>query len=730
MTGYQSTFRVQGKAKKVAIPEGYESNDEFLKEMRERLDLGISQDIHNRQPAQEDVLFWAGNQWDPIVLQKRVQANKPTLTVDRLGAFVAQVINNRLMNETDIRVLPDSGGTKDIASIREGLIKSIYKNSNADFARDEAQKYQVVCGVGYFCLAIDYAAPDVFDQEIRITHIADPMSVVIDPMSSEPTGADAEWGFVVDDIPEKEFKKRWPDAPVTSIGDTSTWGAFPTWYSMGMVKVASYWRMVTEGTKTLALMKNGVTLDVTDLEEFEYQDQVQIREDGSPYVRDVPNRFARMYVCSGQTILEGPYDYPISSLPIFRVSGWEARLTDKLYRWGLVRKLKDPQRLHNYWRSVLAEQLLAAPRNKWLATREAVQGFENQWRQSNLTDDPLLLYNSDGMPPQRVDPPGVDAATLQQADMTAQDMRDVSNIHEASMGVSSNEVSARAIYARQSASDLGSFIYVDRLRMADERCACVINELIPHIYDAPRIIKIIGPDDKVVLQAINDPMSPENDVTIGKYFVTVTTGPATATKRQLAAEQMATFVNAVPQSAPLVMDLVAEAQDWPKSAEFARRFRLSLPPGTIPPDDITPEMQQIQAQQQQAQQQQQELATQKAQAEIAKLQAEAEESSARGLQAQALARKAIADARARLVDVSSKADDREINQVTKVAGIVHSRDDQEWQQHKDMHEAATNQVQAYVDQQNKEFEQQHKLDTAVRSEQNAGQQRAEGTTNG
>jgi len=675
MTGYQLTFMREGKTRQIPIPEGFESNDEFLKEMRERLDLGISQDIHNRQPAQEDILFWAGNQWDPIVLQKRVQANKPTLTVDRLGAFVAQVVNNRLMNETDIRVLPDSGGSKDIASIREGIIKNIYKNSDADFARDEALKYQVVCGVGYFCLAIDYAGDDVFDQEIRITHVADPMSVVLDPMSTEPTGSDAAWGFVVDDIPEKQYKARWPWAPVTSIGDTSTWGAFPTWFSQGMVKVASYWRMVTEGTKTVALMKNGVTIDVTDLEEFEYINEVQVREDGSPYVREVPNRFARMYICSGNTVLEGPYDYHISSLPIFRVSAWEARLTDKLYRWGLVRKLKDPQRLHNYWRSVLAEQLLAAPRNKWLATRESVQGFEQQWRQANLTDDPLLLYNSDTLPPQAVPPPGIDVAVLQQADMTAQDMRDVSNIHEASMGIQSNEVSAKAIQARQSVSDVGTFIYTDRLRMADQRCAELINELIPQIYDAPRIVKIIGEDDKFALQAINDPNSVENDVTLGKYFVTVTTGPSTVTKRQLAAEQMATFVNAIPQLASNFIDLVADAQDWPKSNEFARRARMLLPPGMVPQDELPEEMRQMQAQNAQIQQLQMQLAMAEKQAEIVGLQARAANDEARARLAEAQAYRAISDARARMLDVEGKNDDREISQVKDVANIMHGRED-------------------------------------------------------
>jgi hypothetical protein len=677
MTGYQQTFMRGGKAGRVAIPEGYDSNGEFLKEMRERLDIGISTDIHNRNPAQEDILFWSGQQWDPVVLSQRVKATKPTLTVDRLGAFVAQVVGNRLMNETDIRVLPDNGGTKDIAALREGIIKNIFKNSDADFARDEAQKYQVVCGVGYYCLSIDYAGDDVFDQDIRITHIADPMSVVFDPMSTEPTGGDAKWAFVVDDITEKDFKKRWPNAPVTSIGDTSAWGAFPTWYSQGMVKVASYWRMIEEGTKTLALLKNGVTIDVTDLEEFEYLPLVQLRDDGTPYVREIPDRFARMYVCSGQEILEGPYDYKISSLPVFRVPAWEARLSDKLYRWGLVRKLKDPQRLHNYWRSQLAEQLLAAPRNKWLATREAVQGFEQQWRQANTTDDPLLLYNSEAMPPVPVPPPNVDAAVLNEANMTSQDMRDISNIHEASFGIQSNEVSAKAIQARQSMADVGTFIYTDRLRMADQRCAEVINELIPLIYDAQRIVKVIGQDQKAALEEINTPGSPEKDVTLGKYAISVTVGPSTVTQRQLNAEQMATFVNAIPEQAANFIDLIAEAQDWPQSGEFARRARMLLPPGMVPEDEMSDEMKQQMQQNQQKQEMQEQILLKEKMADIEKTMADAEYLRARSKLAEAQSYKAISDADARTIDVQSKDDDREIKQVTDFADKVSAAAPQE-----------------------------------------------------
>jgi hypothetical protein len=482
----------------------------------------------------------------------------------------------------------------------------------------------------------------------------------MDPLGIEPSGEDCQWGFVGDDIPHQEFKRRWPWAAATSFLEEKKWNQSGFWLSNDTVRIVSYWRMVTEGTKILALFMDGTVHDVTDKEEFEYINYVETRSDGSPYIREVPNRFARLYICAGNDILEGPYDYPISSIPIYRVPGWEVNDGDKIHRWGLIRFLKDPQRLHNYWRSTVAEQLVAAPRNKWLTTPDAVKGHEAKWRRAPTTDDPFLYFN-DGEPvPTHVPPPGIDSALVNEAGMASQDIKDISNIHEAGLGMPSNEVSKVAIQQRQQVSDVGTYIYVDRRRLADQRCAKNINELIPYIYDTQRTITVIGRDDKIALQIINDPSDPNSDVTLGKYGLTVSTGPASETKRTLANEQMMAFVNAMPQAAAGVMDLVAEAQDWPKSSEFARRFKMLLPPGTIPEDEMSPEMKAVQAQNQQMQQMQQQLEAAQQEAKTEGMRAKAENDIARAALAEAQAYKAILDARSRQADVESKNQERDI----------------------------------------------------------------------
>jgi hypothetical protein len=41
---------------------------------------------------------------------------------------------------------------------------------------------------------------------------------------------------------------------------------------------------------------------------------------------------------------------------------------------------------------------------------------------------------------------------------------------------------------------------------------------------------------------------------------------------------MTSFVQAAPQTAPLVLDLIAKAQDWPMADDIAKRLRVTLPP--------------------------------------------------------------------------------------------------------------------------------------------------------
>jgi hypothetical protein len=76
-----------------------------------------------------------------------------------------------------------------------------------------------------------------------------------------------------------------------------------------------------------------------------------------------------------------------------------------------------------------------------------------------------------------------------------------------------------------------------------------------------------GPIDPVTGQPMQ--IAKIYDLTVGKYDVTVDSGPSFTTRREEAANQMIDFIGAYPASAPIVGPLLAKNLDWPGSEEIS-----------------------------------------------------------------------------------------------------------------------------------------------------------------
>lgn len=637
------------RRKKIKPPSDFKSEAEFLTYVRRLYTEDRDADKGNRDPGIEDAEFVAGQHWDRDIEAQRKTRRRPTLTINRMPAFIGQVIGDRRQNETSIVVLPDTDGKKEIALVRQGLIRNIEKISKADRAYDTALQNAVITGIGAFGVRLDYARYDVFDQDINVVEYPDPFSITWDRHSVDKTGRDANHVFIEERMPLDAFKNRYPAASAEGFGmdDQYTDG----WFSHEDARIVSFWRMRTR-KKTLGLTIDNVTIDITGKEDDETTLSVlQTRPDGEYYMREVDCPYAENWLLSGREILAGPYELEISRVPVFRVPGWEISIGGRRHRFGLVRFLKDPQRLHNYWRSTIAEKLILTPRARWLASAEAVAGREKQWRIAHLNDDPLLIWNGEsGQPPTFTPPAQLEPALVQEANMAVQDMRDVSNIHEASLGQQSNEVSGKAILARQRVGDKGTFLYHDNLNDAISELGEVINQLIPVAYDTARTIRVLDEHGKENFTRINDPDDPDSvDIGFGRYSVTIRTGPTTATKRVEAREAMLAVFNAAPETFAAAADLYVQQMDFPGADKFAKRLRKTLPPNLIDPEDLSPEEQQQLAQQQEAaaqeQQRQQQMADAAFQAQLAETAAKVRKAEAEALEAEARARLAQNQAR-------------------------------------------------------------------------------------
>lgn len=600
-------------------PEGYDTAQKFIDYAIKLYDADLRYDKENRDWAIDDLKFAAGEQWDSKVKADRLAKRRPCLTINVLPQFIGQVIGDRRMNKVSIKVRPYRSGTKEIADTRAGLIKSIEMYSRADRAYDMACEDQVTCGVGNLRVDMEYAANDVFEQDIRIRHIPNPLAVVWDRMAVDPTARDAKHCFVIDNLPKEVFEANYPKSKVPSggsFGFTDDVLRSTTWVEGDMVRITEFWELI-EKPALLALLQNGDVVDISDpAEQAKYTGQIFVDPTtGKPKVRKSVRTYARMHLITSFAILSDCYEIPLTRLPIIRVEGRTIRVGEDRVRFGLVRFAKDSQRLKNYWRSKAAESIALAPQAQWVADAAAVEGREKEFRENAVSGDPLLIHNKGQTKPERVEPAPIPAALINEANMNQQDIKDTTGLHDASLGIQGNEVSGRAINARKAEGDVATVIYHDNLNNSIQEVGDVCNQMIPICYDSVRTERVVGEDDKHRLVELNNPNNPESiNIATGKYDIVLDTGPSFATQRAEALDAMMALLQTNPDLMQIIGDKVAEHMDWPGSTEIAARLKKIVPKEYLseqeqadaaakapPPDPAAQEAQQQQEAMQQAQ---------------------------------------------------------------------------------------------------------------------------------
>jgi hypothetical protein len=162
-------------------------------------------------------------------------------------------------------------------------------------------------------------------------------------------------------------------------------------------------------------------------------------------------------------------------------------------------------------------------------------------------------------------------------------MKAIVGIYDAALGARSNETSGRAIGMRQRESDTSTFHWMDNLSRSIRYAGRVLIDLIPAVYDKPRMIRVLGEDGMPKTVAINgmapeDPTGQVYELARGKYDLIVETGPSYTSKREETNVFLTEIMRANPAVTPLIMDVVAKNLDFPEAEKIAKRFRAMLPP--------------------------------------------------------------------------------------------------------------------------------------------------------
>jgi hypothetical protein len=566
-----------------------------IADIRAEYEAGFNRDRDNQNEAYLDLKYVAGDpsvHWDPDAWQQRTDESRPALIVNQCPQFVRQVTGDIRQMRPAIKVMPvDDQASKELAAKElPSLIRYVERRSDAAGIYFAASDQAVGGGIGHWMVTHEYASQRTFQQELRIVPVADGIAVVWDPDSVLLDRSDADFVFVPWDMSSRAFKKKYKGKNAAPFSASES-AAFHSWASDDHVRVALYFRK-RKCTMMLAVMPDGKVYDVTD---DDTQAQALLAQGAKLKEREGHKVFR--LVVSAHEILEEAEEWPGPDLPVVPMIGEEIIVGRQVTRRGVVRVLRDVQRIYNYAISTQTEIVALQPKAPFIGTRKQFEKYQEQWETANSRNWPYLEYTPDGQapPPQRAQPPAASPGLDDLMGSTQNAMNSATGIYPPSLGQKSNEVSGKAIMARQREGDTGTYVYIDAFGRAVQRTGQIIINMAPKIYDTARRLQIAGedgkPDELNINQAAlggpdgNQPIT-LNDLTVGAYEVAIEMGPSFSTKREEAREGMNELMRALgPESAQMFLDLFVKAQDFPLADKIAERARMLLPPNIRDKED-------------------------------------------------------------------------------------------------------------------------------------------------
>lgn len=558
-------------------------DEKIIEEALKRFRYCEEADQKNRQRALDDLKFSLGEQWPDAVRRARENdpnGARPCLTVNKLGQYVRQVVNDSRQNKPAIKVRPvDSGSDPEVADKLQGLVRHIEDNSRADIAYDTAIEFAVRAGFGFIRVLTDYEDDESFNQDAFIKTVRNPFGCYLDADHVQIDGSDARYGFCFDDIPRDVFESDYPKADACNFEQSrDTQGG---WISKDTVRIAEYFRVEQRPLQVWQAQDGSVS---------------EVEIPGAPS-RTISRKVVMWYKMTAREILDRR-EFPSRFVPIVPVYGHIIDVAGERRITGLIHDAIDGQRMYNYSVSAYVERVALVPKAPFIAAEGQIEGHEAEWAQANTANMPVLTYKPtdiNGTPvPPPMRQPGADVPTgwLQAMQMTEHDIQSALGMYNASIGAPSNEKSGKAIMARQREADNATFHFIDNLSRSIRQVGRILVDLIPKIYDTQRVVRILGEDGSVdtmqISQDTDQPIVEQRDnagniiakiynPSLGKYDVSITVGPAYTTKRQEAAEFMTQIVQSQPQLMPVIGDLMFRALDMPFAEEIADRLKLMLP---------------------------------------------------------------------------------------------------------------------------------------------------------
>lgn len=572
----------------------------------------------------------------------------PKFEINKVATELNRIIAEYRNNRITVKFRPgDKEASEELANKLNGLFRADYEETDGGEACDNAFDDAATGGFGCFRLTsmlVNEYDPMDERQRIAIEPIYDPSrSVWFDPDAKKYDKSDAMWAFCMYSLSPEKYEAEYGKTPPASLDVTTMTSWEYDWFEPEVVYIAKYYEVRKESVDVISyrqpLTGEIATYDSDQIEDI--KDELATAKFEEVARRSVKRRRVYVSVVDGQNFLEKPRRIPGEHIPLIPVYGKRWFIDDIERVEGHIAKAMDPQRLYNLQVSMLADTAAQDPGQIPIVGMEQIRGLEKHWEARNKKRPAFLPLREvkdkagniiAGATPAGYTQPAVMnqalAALLQQ---TSADIQEVTGGSQAMQQMPSN-IAQETVNNLMNRSDMASFIYLDNMAKSLKRAGEVWLSMAREVYGSDREVRVVnedGTDDIALMNAqVVDRQTGQvvalNDLSTGRYDVTVDVGPSYTARRDATVAALTNVLNTMlPQDpeAGIIRGLIMDNMDGEGLDDYKEYNRNKLlTAGVVKPRNA--KEQQIVQQAQMAAQSQQDPNALIAQAQIIAAQAE------------------------------------------------------------------------------------------------------------
>tara|TARA_B100000900_G_scaffold415934_1_gene447961 strand:- start:816 stop:2921 length:2106 start_codon:yes stop_codon:yes gene_type:complete len=577
--------------------------------------------------------YYRGEQWDDFDMQMLDDQGRPALTINTILPTINAVLAEQSSKKADIQFKPRGGGEQDVADVLTQVYAYIADNNKLDWVEQQVFSDGLIQDRGYFDVRVDFE--EHVQGEIKI-EAKDPLDILIDPDAKHYDPRtwneifETKW-MSIDEI-EETYGQDKADKLRMLAETGTTLGADSMEYEeerYGDTDEHNYGQQYPGDPENARMLRS---IRVIERQYYKLDDCMYYVDPVSGDKRKIPNawgkkkrekfadefgldiitkkmRRVRWTVTADTVVLFddfSPYDHftIVPYFPYFR----------RGKPFGMVRNLLSPQEQLNKISSQELHIVNTTANSGWIVESGSLSGMTADDLEEHGAETGLVLeYNRGSTPPGKIPPNQIPTGLDRISQKAAQNIKQISGITEAMLGMDSPEVSGVAIQAKQNRGSMLLQVPLDNLAKTRQYLAEKILHMVQSYYTEERIIQITDESDPFKPRQklrINE-MTPEgeivNDLTLGEYDVIVGTAPARDNFDEM---QFAEAIELRGVGVPIPNDMIVEYSHLSRKADIAERIRQME--GTAPPSEEQIQLQQFQMESQ----------IRSTQLEIAKLEAE------------------------------------------------------------------------------------------------------------